>query len=116
MNFNEFLSEIDFNSGDYALEDGIYVLPKKIKIIDIPYSSQELGCVDNETKQEILKFINKYKETWCFANAYATEQTFILSDKPPEFQGNIIGCGFNQGSTNILDDCPKKILILFEND
>ena len=51
-----------------------------------------------------------------FANAYDTGAAFIFATKPKVVAGTIEGTGFNYGSTNILHDCPKDILILAEND
>jgi hypothetical protein len=93
------------------LEDGIY------DTTGIDFISIE---ETNISEKEITKFIKKYPN-FCVASAYDTYTTLLLSKKPKELDNNwqtknIIGSGFNYGSTNILTNCPKSILILAEND
>lgn len=49
------------------------------------------------------------------ADAYQTEHPFLLATKPTK-QVKYMGSGFNRGSNNIIDNCPKRILICGEDD
>lgn len=69
-----------------------------------------------------LAFINKYPN-YVIASAYQTSGTLLLSKRPKKLSESkewidkhSFGTGFNYGSTNIIIDCPKAILILAEND
>jgi hypothetical protein len=59
-------------------------------------------------------FIEKYPE-FVVAEAYQTEYPLWLAEKPTK-QVDYIGSGFNHGSNNIIDNCPKRILICGEDD
>ncbi len=96
------------------LEDGIYNM-KNIEFIS-----------DEAKLNKISDFIKKYPKFYT-ASAYETEFKFLLSKKPEllirDFPKKNIsktfkqsGSYFNYGSTNILTNCPKNILILAEND
>lgn len=52
---------------------------------------------------------------WWDAYAYGTQYSFLLSIKPT-IMVNYEGCGFNYGSNNIIENCPKRILICAEDD
>lgn len=93
------------------LRDGIY------NITNIEYLILDTNIYDikGEDVEKIKTFIKKYPG-YVVGSAYNTDMTIILSIKPPKFNGKWSGTGFNYGSTNILTDCPKDILILAEND
>ncbi len=65
--------------------------------------------------EEIKTFVEKYPD-FVIASAYETETEILLSKKPDGLKGDCFGSGFNYGSTNIITDCPKSILILAQND
>ena len=88
------------------VEDGIY------NVTNIDFISRN-GMGNND--KEVKKFITKYPEFWV-ASAYETEQEILLASKPEKFKGEQHGSEFNYGSTNILTNCPKAILILAQND
>lgn len=92
---------------DRYLEDGIYDIEdiEFIEVLEPPYKEVE----------KIENFIRKYPDFY-IASAYETQSTILLSREPMKFKGEQIGSEFNYGSTNILKNCPKNILILAEND
>ena len=101
-----FMDEIEI------VEDGVYDISEK-EFIEFVY--------DNETNEfinlkEIIEFINKYPD--CVqACACDTETTILISSMPKQIpEEDVIGSGFNYGSTNVIKNCPKQILILAEND
>ena len=67
-----------------------------------------------ENTEVIKEFIVKYP-TFHVGNAYETGEYFLLSDRPSDLV-TTIGGGFNYGSTNVIENCPKRILVLAEND
>lgn len=72
--------------------------------------------LDTSSEQEVRRFIKKYPK-YFIASAYETEMRFLVASKPPRLQEkNLSGSGFNYGSTNIIKNCPKTVLILAEND
>lgn len=132
LNLNElydYLQEIEKNKE--RVPDGIY------DISDIEFFNPNIPTVrkwvkkgtdpsqnyeDLPNAQEILStwksnldaFVEKYPN-FLIARAYATEYALWVATIPTKKIKNI-GSGFNYGSTNIIDDCPKRILILAEND
>lgn len=95
--------------GIYSLDGMDYVLISENTVFD----SKEDALNYIETK--ILEFIREYEDI-VLASAYETYDYFLLEHHPTEFDGSVLGSGFNYGSTNILVNCPKTILILAEND
>jgi len=72
---------------------------------------------ESEIEQHINKlseFLDKYPNC-VVADAYQTEHPFLLSEKPT-IKVKYIGSGFNRGANNIIDNCPKRILICGEDD
>lgn len=67
-----------------------------------------------EHLNNISEFITKYPNC-VIADAYQTESPFLLSENPT-IEVSYIGSGFNHGSNNIIDNCPKRILICGEDD
>lgn len=112
---------------DRKIGDGIY------DVTDIPFI--DLGGTSNtlkerynydkkehvieihneELEEKVKKFIEENPD-WVLASAYATEYYILFAKQPPKFTGEHIGWGFNYGSTNLLIDCPRNILILAEDD
>lgn len=64
--------------------------------------------------KEFINFIKKYPN-FVIADAYQTEYPLFLSEMPTK-KVKYIGSGFNHGSNNIIDNCPKRILICGEDD
>ncbi len=87
-----------------SLSDGIY------DVTGIAYH-----VVNDSKPKQTLDFIKKYKKVY-IGSAYETETSILFSDKPKKLIGHDKGSGFNYGSTNIIDNCPKSILILAQND
>jgi hypothetical protein len=94
--------------GEY-LEDGIYALDDDIEFV--------CGTFNHSNDAELLEFAKKH-EGFAIASAYETEMTILLSRVPTKLSSKemVIGSGFNYGSTNIVVDCPRRLLILAEND
>ena len=93
------------------LKDGIYDITN-IKHIVLDVSIYDMN---EDDVNKIKAFIDKHPY-FVVGNAYETDKTIILSINPTKFNGKWDGNGFNYGSTNILTNCPKDILILAEND
>ena len=102
------------------LTDGIY------NMTDIEFISLEALRVSYATTgyiahikyrkelRKAMRFIKKYPKPY-FASAYEIQFDFLLAKKPKKIRAKISqGSGFNYGSTNILTNCPKDILILAE--
>lgn len=92
-----------------TLDDGIY---------DV--TNMEYFEVDDENLKAAIEYMEAHKIFW-IANAYQTEETILFPKKPHEMSSRWhkeewIESGFNYGSTNLLRNCPKDILILAEND
>ena len=64
--------------------------------------------------KEIESFVEKYPDFF-LANAYETGTSFLLNAEPSRVSISR-GSGFSYGSTNILTGCPKRVLILAQND
>ncbi len=64
---------------------------------------------------KIEDFIRRNPD-FCVAETYNVDVWFLLAKKPNKFIGEHSGSGFNYGSSNILQNCPKDILILAQND
>ena len=71
--------------------------------------------------ESAIEWIENHEKFW-IADAYETDFPILLSDEPRCLNSKKwneecwIGSGFNYGSTNIIKNCPKDILILAEND
>lgn len=102
---------IDFPD-DRVLRDGIYEVSDDIEVLELEGEAQELRAED---RTKALKFMARYPDYY-MASAYQCYATFLLSKKPNKFGGEYSGSGFNAGSTNLLSDCPRRVLILAEND
>jgi len=93
---------------DRFLRDGIY------DVTNISfYQTTEDERMDH--LDEIKLFIKDNPE-YVIAHAYETYIIFILGRRPEKIINQSTGSGFNYGSTNIIDNCPRTILILAEND
>lgn len=77
---------------------------------DLPNANELI----DDWKKRLTDFITKYPN-FVIANAYQTEHPLFLSEKPT-VSVKYIGSGFNHGSNNIIDNCPKRILICGEDD
>lgn len=75
----------------------------------------EYICVNNNDLPSAMEFVKKHPGFY-IASSYGTTATILFAEKPREFTGGACGSGFNLGSTNIISDCPKNILILAQND
>jgi hypothetical protein len=101
------------------VEDGVYDI-SNIEHFDVQYPAHisngkqrtEAKITEDYKKlvEGIEEFVAKHPNA-CLASAYETESYVILSEKPTkvvEYKGS----GFSHGSTNIIDNCPSKVLIL----
>lgn len=68
----------------------------------------------NNHIEKLSEFLDKYPNC-VIADAYQTEHPFLLARKPT-VTVNYLGSGFNRGSNNIIENCPKRILICGEDD
>ena len=106
------------NRDKRGLDDGIYDVSglKEICLLDVDgFFTAGDQKYDDKNNNKIVDFCNRHPN-WHIAAPYQTFTLFLLSEKPPKFQGRCIGSGFNYGSGNLLKDCPAKLLILAQND
>lgn len=94
------------------LKDGIYN-PRNTPFVVWRKSIHEL--LRSDLAFEIERLIEKYPDG-CIAHAYETSTTFFFTETIKPYHVEQLGDGFNYGSTNLLLDCPKTLLILAEND
>lgn len=101
---------LDYEGEDsliHELPDGIYELDEDIEII---------GGQFWEPEDDDVRAFAKKHPGFVVAQAYATYACFLLSRRPKKAQCNVQGSGFNYGSTNIITNCPNRLLILAEDD
>jgi hypothetical protein len=100
---------------DRCLEDGIYKVPEDVEVLLLTTCEGWFAvndCVEAEP------FIAAHPDL-VIASAYETGTTFLLSRRVEiaDCVGeNWVGSGFNYGSTNLLSNCPARLLILAQND
>ncbi len=101
--FNE-----NYDFDDDGLDDGVY------DITDIDY----LFVYYRTDIKKIEEFKKKYPN-WYECTAYGVEGLYLLSEKPtkeikidnnyhPNFEGH--------GTLTVIDNCPRRIIIIGEND
>lgn len=107
---------------DRLLEDGIYDVTDIQFILADDDTTNHFFSDNKQIKnKQVLEFINSHKD-FVIASAYETNTVIFLAVKPVKLdteewkKENLFGYGFNYGSTNIIKNCPKTILILAEND
>jgi hypothetical protein len=95
-----------------TLEDGVY------DITDIPRL-----CIDKSTRMsldaeeiaQIQKFLDTHgSDNVAIGAAYGTDATILLAKQPTEVES--WSGGFNYGTSAIVTNCPREIMILAEND
>ncbi len=107
--------------------DGFYTLSNEAKCLNVNFNWSDKMAVWEfykgggllKTKKEIEEFINstKDKKEIYMANAYETSSCLLLSEKPEKIKLKMEGGGFEgHGTTAFIDDCPKRLLILGQND
>ncbi len=101
-------------ANDRMLEDGLYEVDDDVEVIEIGERLYDIRDFSDEYAM-ILFFIENHPN-FVVANAYETSSTILLSRKPNIFKGYYVGSGFNYGSTNLVENCPKRLLILAEDD
>lgn len=108
--------ELDFQKEfeDRILDDGLYVVPEGIEVIEYERVAYELT---QKQEDQARAFLTKHPDA-VIASAYATSTTFLLSKRPEPYTGHRLGGGFNYGSTNLVGDLPARhsLLILAQND
>ena len=104
MNYPEFENFINEHEKMIHIHDGIY------DVTDIKFLP-----TNENNPDEIIEWLHDKDKFW-LANAYETDYYILFAEEPKKFEGKQNGSDFNHGSTNILMDCPKNILILAEND
>lgn len=109
--YDEFWESLE--SDGKILDDGIYEILNNTKILYFEYRYWDF---DEEDIATVKEFMSNHPE-FVIASAYETQGTFLLSEPPILFSNNYQwGSGFNYGSTNLIENCPKRLLILAEND
>lgn len=105
----------DLSGVEYLSEPVFWEGPGRFYDLSTEEKKQHRKDHNEKTAKLFMEFIGKYPG-YALAEAYETETTFLLSRYPDKFSGVQLGSGFNYGSTSILDNCPRTILILAEND
>lgn len=67
-----------------------------------------------EHTEKIMEFIERFPDC-VIADAYQTENPFLLAHKPTNTI-NYIWSWFNRWANNIIENCPQTILIVAEDD
>jgi hypothetical protein len=112
--------EIDYvEDGVWDISNIEFIEISPSYVVDSPDEWGPRWREPNETEidqhiNRLSEFIDKYPNC-VVADAYQTEHPFLLSEKPT-VRVKYIGSGFNRGSNNIIDNCPKRILICGEDD
>lgn len=102
--FEKFVEDLSASGKSVNIKDGVY------DVTDIAFIAKT-----NKNFEEVVEWVNEREKIW-IANAYDTDGHIFFEEEPTKFDGKWYGSGFNYGSTNILTDCPKSVLILAEND
>lgn len=109
------------------LSDGFYSVSETTICLEFLFNwNKEMAvwsCHSAENKEKIIKEIEHFisimngKKEVFMAYAYDTDCCLLFSEKPEKFKPTMKGGGFEgHGTTALIDDCPKRILILGEND
>lgn len=101
------------------IEDGVYDV-SNVDCYTIEYPLHKIDGKqrkDEKISEDYIKLINeieafvaKYPNA-CLASAFETEKYIILSELPTKII-DYKGSGFSHGSTNLIENCPSKLLIL----
>lgn len=93
--------------------DGVY----DISNIDFVEAEEGFRFTDKSKRDKVVRFILENENNLYYASAYQCYAVFFLNGKPNKLpNGDVMGDGFNHGSSNIIKNCPEKILILAEDD
>lgn len=119
MNYSAVTKTLNKFFKDKFVGDGVYDV-SNIECYSIEYPLHKINGKQRKDEKisedyvklvkEIEDFVAKHPNAY-LASAYETEKYIILSEKPEkvvEYQGS----GFSHGSTNVIQNCPSKILIL----
>jgi hypothetical protein len=119
MNYSAVTKILDKNFKGKMIEDGVYDI-SNLETLKVEYP---IHVIDGKQRKDeyiskdyiklisnIEEFVKKYPNSY-LASAYETESYVIVSDKPSKAL-DYTGSGFSHGSTNLIENCPSKILIL----
>jgi hypothetical protein len=102
----ELLEERYLDDGLYAISDGAEVLELPDDAADSFYRGES-----NKYFPLISEFADKYPN-FVVASAYETFNVILISEPPTRIKSQVIGHGFNYGVNAVIEDCPKRLLIL----
>jgi len=97
----------DLLESQHGLDEGIYEVSDIAEVL-----LHSAGEIDLE---QVKAFIAKYPD-FAIGSAYQTFTLFLISEKPKKAALKSSGSGFNYGSCNLLEDCPKRLLIIAQNN
>jgi hypothetical protein len=93
------------------LEDGYY------DVTDMEYIDLGVDHLRRTATKEAEEFVERHsdKEVWA-VSAYETYTVMLFAGKPRKI--NILAAGkpVGHGACTVLDNCPKSILLVAEND
>ncbi len=109
------------------IDDGFYTISDSMICLQVNFNWSDVvavwHCYRDDVKEEKIKEIEQFidtvknKSVIYMANAYGTSNCLLLSEQPQKIKLNIIGGGFEgHGTTAFIDNCPKRLLILGQND
>lgn len=117
MNLQDFVPE------EKWLHDGIYEILENAVVLKYNDAAYRI-----ELTAEIQAVLNA-NPNYVVVNAYQTDTTFIITEpvkllvespwgqrQPESTEFKCSGSWFNYGSCNLLENCPKRLLILAEDD
>lgn len=119
MNYSAVTKTLNKFFKDKFVEDGVYDV-SNIECFSVDYPLHKINGKqrkDEKISEDYVKLVQGIEEfvakhpNACIASAYETERYILLSEKPTaivEYKGS----GFSHGSTNVIENCPGKILIL----
>lgn len=102
------------NYEERTLKDGIYDISNlDFLVISNRYHFHDLKL--GKVPQQLSDFMIKYPN-YSIGYEYNAPDILFLSDKPKKFTGTIYGGDFGYEVAVIIQDCPKAILIVAENE
>ena len=119
MNYSVVSKTLNKYFNGKLVEDGVYDI-SNIEFFEVAYPAHKNNGkqrVDSKISEDYVKLVAGIEEfvsknpNACLASAYETEKYIILSEKPSKLV-EYKGSGIAHGSTNLIDNCPSRVLIL----
>lgn len=108
----------------FRLSSGLFAVSDTCEVLFVDDLEDRLcasimngGQYDSDVPADMQAFIDSHPD-FVMAYGYQTIMGFLLSERPVKLSPNqLLGGGFEgHGTTAIINDCPKRLLILGQND